>query len=88
MFIKVILIFFLILILITPYHSEGFQSPEVINERAHNIYDNKVLFEPYTSYSKIKKKIPWIDPVVYNDVFSLSREKKLSISNIKDVLYM
>ena len=83
-----ILICLLVYILIKQNNREGFQSAEVVNKKAKILYKNKDLFQPHTSYSSIKTKIPWIDPVIYNDIFSLSRKEKMSVDNIKNALYI
>jgi hypothetical protein len=85
---KAILICLLIYMLIRTNKQEGFQSPEVINKQAHILHKNKSLFEPYTKYTDIKKKISWIDPVIYTDMFELSKKNKINIENIKNALYV
>jgi hypothetical protein len=83
-----ILICFLIYVLIKQNRREGFQSAEIINKKANILYKNKNLFTPQNTYSNIKKQITWIDPVIYNDMFSLSQKEKMSVSDIKNTLNM
>jgi hypothetical protein len=83
-----ILICFLIYVLIRQNRREGFQSDEILNKKANILYKNKNLFTPQNTYSNIKKQITWIDPVIYNDVFSLSQKEKMSVSDIKNALNM
>jgi hypothetical protein len=83
-----ILICFLIYVLIRQNRREGFQSDEILNKKANILYKNKNLFTPQNTYSNIKKQITWIDPVIYNDVFSLSQKEKMSVRDIKNALNM
>lgn len=83
-----IIICALVYILIRGNNYEGFQSEEVLNKQAKILYDNKNLFKPATPYTKIKKKIPWIDPVIYNDTFKVSQKKNCTVDDIKNVLYV
>jgi hypothetical protein len=82
----ILLIFFLIHILVRRKGTEGFQSNELINKNAKVLYKNKNLFKPHISYSEIKHKIPWIDPVIYNDMFSLSQKEEMYVGSIENVL--
>lgn len=88
MWFQLVLICFLVYILIRQKGKEGYQSPEIVTKKAKILYSNKALFNPHTDYSYIKTKIPWIDPVIYNDVFSLARKEKMSVRNIEKSLYI
>lgn len=52
--------------------------------RAKEIYGNKELFNPRRgSYSKAKKEMEWLDPVVYYDSVKLANQNKLTLENIQ-----
>jgi hypothetical protein len=65
---------------------EKFSDQEIKNKSKH-IYQHKDLFTPGVQYTKIKKHIEWIDPIIYNDVYNLSIKEKLSISNLEKTIY-
>jgi hypothetical protein len=55
--------------------------------RAEEIYKNKELFNGgKQTYNLAKDLIPWMDPVIYYDTVKLSKEKKISIDNLKKIL--
>ena len=71
--------------------TDGFanrHAPNLITEtRSREIYDNRELFNPSkASYTKVKSKIKWLDPVVYYDIVRLANDNKLSVQNIKGQL--
>lgn len=62
-------------------------TPSEITDMSKKIYKNRELFEPNVKYSLIKKKIKKIDPVIYDDVYRLSLDNKLTISNLEKTIY-
>ena len=62
-------------------------TPSEITDMSKKIYKNRELFEPDAKYSLIKKKIDKIDPVIYDDVYKLSLDKNLTISNLEKTIY-
>jgi hypothetical protein len=84
---KVITIIILIFLFFS--HSkkiEGFTQKE-IKKKAKEIYNNKKLFYPGAKYSGIKYNMPWIDPIIYNDIYKLSLKEQLTINNLESTLY-
>jgi hypothetical protein len=65
---------------------ENFSDQE-ISYKSRRIYQHKDLFTPGVQYTKIKKHIEWIDPVLYDDVYNLSIKEKLTISNLEKTIY-
>jgi len=65
---------------------EKFTSAD-ITDMSKKIYKNRDLFEPNAKYSTIKKKIDKIDPVIYDDIYKLSLDNKLTISNLEKTIY-
>jgi hypothetical protein len=65
---------------------EKFTDQEIKN-KTKIIHKNKDLFTPGVKYTKIKNKMQWMDPVMYDDVYQLSLNEKLSISNLEKTLY-
>jgi hypothetical protein len=65
---------------------EKFTDQEIKN-KSKILYKNKDLFTPGVKYTKIKDKMQWIDPVMYDDVYHLALNEKLSISNLEKTLY-
>lgn len=86
--IKVLLILLLLIIARGhPKKEEGFSSKQEIKQKSKEIFANKNMFYPGAKYSKIKSNMPWIDPVIYDDVYKLALNKNLSISNLENTLY-
>ena len=79
-------IILLFLVLIYKNKTENFSDSE-IKSKSRDIYNYKDIFTPGVNYKKVKKKIKWIDPIVYNDVYKLSLTENLSISNLEKTLY-
>jgi hypothetical protein len=65
---------------------EKFTNSE-INKLSNEILNKKDLFVPGVKYSKIKKNIDNIDPVMYNDIYHLALTKELSLNNIKSTIH-
>ena len=85
--IEVIIIILLILIFYSCLkNSEGFTQKE-IKIKAREIHKNKNLFYPGAKYNGIKYSMPWIDPIIYDDVYKLSLKEKLTINNLEKTLY-
>ncbi len=82
-FIKIIIICICIYYLIYIPKKENFSDIE-INEKATEIYNNRKLFKPGVTYTEIKRKIKWIDPIIYNDIYKLALTNELDISIIKN----
>ena len=82
---KLILILILILILNCSILKEGFTTKE-IERKSKEIYFNKNIFKPNVKYATVKNKMSWVDPIVYNSIYKLSLNQKLSINNIKNTL--
>lgn len=79
----------IILLIILQYQTknqEGFTNQKEIKHKSRELYQKKKLFYPDAKYSNVKSSIPWIDPVVYNDVYTLSLKEKLTISNLENTL--
>lgn len=83
--IKIVCIIFLLIFIQSDLTYEGF-TPKEIEIKSKDIYRHKNIFVPNVKYNTIKKRIKWIDPVTYNDIYKLSINKKLSINNIKETL--
>lgn len=79
---KVMIIIFLVMLL---NRTEGFHSKEEIRKKSKELYKHRDMFTPDYNYSKIKKKITWIDPIITNDASKLSAENKLTISNLENI---
>jgi hypothetical protein len=62
-------------------------SSEEIKSKSLDIYKNKDVFVPGANYTNVKQTIKWIDPIVYNDVYKLALNEKISISNLEKTLY-
>lgn len=54
----------------------------IINE----LYKNKHIFKPGLNYGAAKKIMPWIDPVIYDDIYKESLNNDLSISYIEKII--
>ena len=82
---KIIYILLLLFYICYQNKKEGFSSIK-LNQKYNEILHQKNLFKPGVKYSVVKKNIPWIDPVVYNDVYKLSLKENLTISNLENTL--
>lgn len=52
--------------------------------RSKEIYENRDMFHPTKgSYKTAKRKMPWMDPVVYNDARELNMKKNFTIESLK-----
>lgn len=80
--------YIIILLFIVDYQNkkEGFSSPN-LKQKSNDVLKQKNIFKPGVKYIDVKNKIPWIDPVVYNDVYKLSLKEDLTISNLENTLY-
>lgn len=65
---------------------EGFQSQEEIRKKAANLYEHKDMFIPNVKYNAVKNKIPWIDPVVFDDMYRLSLKKSPTLSELHNLI--
>jgi hypothetical protein len=81
------LIYIILLLFLLRYQNkkEGF-TPMDLSQKSNEVLQKKYLFKPGTKYSNIKENIPWVDPVIYNDIYKLSLKEKLTISNLKSTL--
>jgi hypothetical protein len=50
------------------------------------LYKNKYIFKPGLKYGSAKKIMPWIDPVIYDDLYKESLNNDLSISYIEKII--
>ncbi len=64
---------------------EGFQSKEEIRRKAQDLYNNKDVFVPNVKYGKVKNRIPWIDPVVFDDTYMMALKKEPTISDLETI---
>ncbi len=83
---KIIAIVLLLLLYNSFTIKEGFSQKE-LKVNATELFTNKHLFKPNVKYSKIKQALPWVDPVVYDDIYKLALKETLSISNLENTLY-
>lgn len=74
-------IFMLLLCYITN-NRETFVSEPQRQKMLKDINENKHHFKD-GSYIQVKKNIGWIDPVVFNDVYELSRNKEINKHNLE-----
>jgi hypothetical protein len=59
-------------------HTQGFDP-----ERAKEISLNKELFNPASNtYEAVKRKMPWMDPVIYYDASQMYKNNSLNQNNI------
>jgi hypothetical protein len=81
------LIYIILLLFLLRYQNkkEGFTHMD-LSQKSNEVLQKKYLFKPGTKYSNIKENIPWVDPVIYNDIYKLSLKEKLTISNLKSTL--
>lgn len=84
---KILIILLLIYIIYKDKNIYEKFTPSEITDMSKKIYKNRELFEPNVKYSLIKKKIKKIDPVIYDDVYKLSLDKNLTISNLEKTIY-
>ncbi len=56
-----------------------------IKTRARELYKNKNVFKAGVKYGTVKNKMPWIDPVIYDDVYKESLQADLNISNLEKI---
>ena len=64
---------------------EGFTGSE-LKEKTNEIYDNKLLFNIGVPFTDIKKKIKWIDPVYFYDLYHLYINDNFNLNTISDIL--
>jgi hypothetical protein len=78
----------MIFILYKPKSREYFtdQYNYQIKKRATEAYNNKTFFKPGVDYKTIKTQLPWVDPVSYDDMYKLSLNEPLTISNLEGAL--
>lgn len=67
--------------------SEGFNSTQEIKEKSMELFDNKEVLKPSSSYTTAKKYINWLDPVTFADASMLSKKNKFTISNLENIFY-
>ena len=89
---KIILIIILLYLMVrvvncSKLYKEGFQSQQEIKKKSHEIYTKRDIFKPNIGFSTIKRQIPWIDPVIYDNVYKLSLRENLTNSNIEKTFY-
>lgn len=84
---KILILLLLIYIIYKDKNNYEKFTPAEITDMSKKIYKNRELFEPNVKYSLIKKKIKKIDPVIYDDVYKLSLDKNLTISNLEKTIY-
>jgi hypothetical protein len=76
----------LLLLIIPSYNStEGFMSDKEIKLKTRDLYRKKSVFKPGTTYGQVRQSFPWIDPVIYDDVYKESLKNKLSYSNLEKI---
>jgi hypothetical protein len=63
------------------------QHNKQIKKNAREAYNNKTIFKPGVNYQTIKNKLPWVDPVSYDDMYKLSLKEQLTISNLEEALH-
>jgi hypothetical protein len=54
--------------------------------KVDELYKNKHIFKHGLKYGTAKKIIPWIDPVIYDDLYKESLNNDLSISYIENII--
>jgi hypothetical protein len=84
---KILIVVILLYLLTINDKNEKFQSEADIKKKSNELFKFKNMFKPSTSYSSVKKKISWIDPVIYDNVYKLSLREKLTISNLENSFY-
>jgi hypothetical protein len=84
--IKFIIIAVLILVNTKSFNRESFSPNQEIKDKTTELYKNKELFTHDAKFTKIKSVINWIDPVIYDDVYTLALTEKLTISNLENTL--
>jgi hypothetical protein len=82
---KLIYIIFLVFLVKYQNKKEGFTSMD-LSQKSNEVLQKKYLFKPGTKYSNVKENIPWVDPVIYNDIYKLSLKENLTISNLESTL--
>ena len=70
-------------------YREGFTDQQTyqIKKNAQNAYSNKNIFKPGVKYQTVKKQLPWVDPVSYDDMYRLSLKEQFTISNLEETLH-
>ena len=53
---------------------------------ANVVIDNQHLFSGTTGFRNARNKLPWLDAVTYEDSRLLSRDGKLNINNVSQIL--
>ena len=81
----VLKVFIIVMLMSLWNNTEGFQSKAEIRQKATELHDNRDLFIPNVKYGKVKKKISWIDPVVFDDTYKLHLEKEPTISDLENI---
>lgn len=82
---KVIYITLLLFFVCYQNKKEGFSTND-LSQKSNEVLQKKYLFKPGVSYSNVKENLPWVDPVIYNDIYKLSLKEKLTISNLENTL--
>jgi hypothetical protein len=53
---------------------------------ANSVVNNQHLFSGTTGFKNARNKLPWLDAVTYEDSRLLSRDGKLNINNVSQIL--
>lgn len=86
-YIKVFVILILMLIITMTFKkNEGFMSKKEIKIKTTELYKNKDIFKSGVRYGQVKKRLSWIDPVVYDDVYKESLKNDLSYSDLEKII--
>ena len=84
MFIKLILIILLIYALCAS-RSEGFYSDAEIQNKTNAIINNRELFGNNKKYITAKKKLNWLDPILFEDTVKLSENNNFTSDSLKKI---
>lgn len=72
-----------------PKQRDGFTEAHdiKIQHQAREAYQNKNIFKPGVTYQTVKKLLPWVDPVSYDDMYKLSLKEPITIFNLEESLH-
>lgn len=87
-YIKIVIIVYLLICISNKINKpDSFTSSNIpYKKKINDIYINKHIFKSGVSYSDVKKIIPWIDTVIYDDLYKASLDNDLSITYIEKIV--
>jgi len=75
----IVIVYMCIFLKVLTNHVQGFDPG-----RAREIRENKELFNPSrNTYEETRKKMPWMDPVVYYEASQMYKNNSLTQKNIE-----